>query len=389
MNSIRRSCQSALLNSQPLRPLSNGSRRAFSQCSACYRGSLPQFLEPSTPELATLLSKLNSKILLPAHLNHDQQLLVYKQENKAKLESEPINITLGEVTLPLEHIDRNRDCPSKRKTFKEVVALAETPADWENVLRMVQGFYDAGLEITPDRKEKVIRCLGEAGMHHLILKALQRSGDTGIKIKNGDELLWMVLRQMRLKASAEWEKEETKKALSLVEQIMELMENKDHLGGQDVLPGDLRANPLVIALPLELAAVRAKKHTEGQDKDGKVAKYALRLMKALEQDRWVKTELPKELDALNAEKSFDALRAMWRLIPFWNALKTSAAVLGSDMPNAKEARKVAADIKRSLALVEQSFSEKTPTKRALHPLKKKPVNQTKLLSQDIERCEKL
>ncbi|KAF2465173.1 uncharacterized protein BDR25DRAFT_306820 [Lindgomyces ingoldianus] len=370
MNPIRRSCQSARLGLNPTVPIASGSRRAFSQCRACQRGSLPQFLTPSTPELSTLLSRLNSKILLPAHLNHDQQLLVYKKKNQTRLEAETINITLGEVTLPLEHIDRNRDIPNKWHTFKTVVEESSTPEDWENVLRMVEGFQDASIQLPEGWMQKVVRRLNQAGMQHLVLKALQRASATGMSLEDPAIAHFVMMGIHDKAASSNWEKEETKKALSMAEQVVELMERKEHLGRNDVLPGDLRSSPFVIAIPLEMAAVRVKKYTEGQDKDGKVARYALKIMIALEQDDWVKVSLAKELTAMTPSQGLrsakDTLlnlrRRIWKLIPLWNALKTANSVLGANMPMAKEAQKLVANLRRGLADGEVSIDELTATK---------------------------
>lgn len=310
MHSIRRGCQSALSNPKSINPITNGSRRAFSRSAACRRGNsypfitslclppahlltctilgaLPQFLEPSSSELSNLLSTLNSKVLLPEHLTKDQRKLVYKQENRARLEAEPIEITLGEITLPLEHINRNRDQPSRWDTIRDVVEASKTPEDWENVVRMMEGFRDAGVRLKPRWFEKIVRKLNEAGMQHLVLKSLQRARETGLRLRD-EGVVHQVFKGLHDKAAeSEWDAAETKKALSFAEQIVELMEKEDHLGKSEPRPQDLRASPFVIAWPLELAAARAKLHTEGQDRDGKVMKYASRLMNAAHQDDFI------------------------------------------------------------------------------------------------------
>jgi hypothetical protein len=247
-------------------------------------GALPVFLSPSSPELSSLLSTFNSKVLLPSHLTKEQQKLVFGQDNKAKLEAEPVEITLGEVTLPLEHIDRNR-LPNRFETFKKIVKKSESKEDWENVVRMLEGFENAGIKAKPDWQELVVRQLNLSGNHHLILKALQRAKATGLRMSEY-RVLAQVLRGVHDKAAlSDWDKEETAKALRFAKQIVELLEDEEHCGGQTrgemVSEKDYRGKPAVVALPAELAAVLAERH--GGDVE-EVKTLAGRLMAALKQD---------------------------------------------------------------------------------------------------------
>lgn len=229
---------------------------------------------------------MNSKVLLPSHLTPEQQRLVYKVENKAKLEAEPVEITLGEVTLPLEHLDRNR-LPNRFQTFNEIVKKSESKDDWENVVRMLEGFENAGIKINPAWQEKVVRKLNRSGNQHLILKALQRAKATGLRMSEYQVLL-QVLRSVHDKAAlSDWDKEETTKALRLAKQVVELLEDEEHCGGRargEMVSGqDLRGKPPVVALPTELAAVLAERHGGNVEE---VKTLAGRLMAALKQDNY-------------------------------------------------------------------------------------------------------
>jgi len=252
-------------------------------------GALPNFLPPSSPELSKLLSTFNSQILLPEHLTKEQQKLVYSQESRAKLEAEPIEITLGEVTLPLEHLDRNR-LPNRYKRLREICNQSETKEDWENVVRCLEGFQEAGIKVHWQWQELVIRKLNLAGMQHLVLKALQRAKETGVKLSNYG-VLRAVLRTVHDKAAlADWAQDDTIKAHKLAKQVVELMEDEEHyVGKRPVKPrgkpdkfaeGDYRGRPSVVALPTEMAAVLADRY--GGDKE-EVKKLSSRLVHALQQ----------------------------------------------------------------------------------------------------------
>jgi hypothetical protein len=198
-----------------------------------------------------------------------------------------VEITLGDVTLTLEHLNRNI-LPNRWRVFRKVVAESESEEDWENVLRCLEGFEEAGLKPRPEWQEMVVRKLNLAGMHHLILKALQRSKATGISLSNRG-VLEQVMRALHNKASvADWEQEETMKALKMAKQVVELMENEEHFSSRPqitpTLRGDWRSQPVVIALPTELAAVVAEKYNGDKEQ---VKKLANRLVAAIKQTQYM------------------------------------------------------------------------------------------------------
>ncbi|KAH7079461.1 hypothetical protein FB567DRAFT_122708 [Paraphoma chrysanthemicola] len=349
MHSIRSSCQAALRSSSEVCIFANGSRRAFSISSARSKGALPVFLTPSNSELSSLLSTFNSKVLLPYHLTKEQQELVYSQANKAKLEAEPVDITLGDVTLPLEHINRLR-LPKRWPTFKQIVTKSETRDDWENVVRALEGFQNAGIEVKTDRKEMVIRYLNANGMQHLVLKALQRPKATGLSMREGRVLLAVLRGIHDMAALADWDEEQTSKALRWAKQVAELLEEEDHHAtqsrGELVSEKDLRGKPAVVAVPTEMAAVLADRYG-GSVEDVKV--FAGRLVSALKQDNY-SSSLDKITESYNktaadftnraSQQSHTHTIVFMLLEPIfvYNALKNARKVLGDDMPMKKDAQ---------------------------------------------------
>ncbi|KAF1925008.1 uncharacterized protein M421DRAFT_70992 [Didymella exigua CBS 183.55] len=363
MYSIRRSCQSALRNSNGVAVYANGSRRAFSRSVARSKGGLPVFLEPSSTELSATLAKINSKVLLPEHLTREQQKLVYKEKGRAKLETEPVEVTVGDVTLPLEFIDRNSR-PGRWDSLQEVINQSETAADWENLVRVLEGFHSAGIAVKPQWQELVVRKLNENGHQNIVLKALQRVKATGVRLSNYSVAFRTLKGAHDRAADSDWEMEETVKALRYARQVVELMEEEEHhavssLKGVKQFPTDWRSAPFVIAIPTELAAIVAQKH-EG---DVEVVKnLANRLVNALKQNNTAALPKTHEPSAIQAEDSIDRVSALakkteadfkgkktqteslnqycqglFESMVIWNALKTSKVVLGADMPLAAEA----------------------------------------------------
>ncbi|KAF3009580.1 hypothetical protein E8E13_006123 [Curvularia kusanoi] len=357
MHSIRRTCQSALRNSHGFGGQCNVSRRAFSRSVARskasiddYSGGLPVFLEPSSPELSSLLATINSQVLLPEHLTKDQKRLVYKQKYQAKLETEPVEVTIGDVTLPLVPLDRNT-LPNRLNSLRDVTNKAQTTADWENVVRVLEGFHSAGIAVKPEWQEMVVRKLIEKGHHNIVLKALQRVKATGLRLSNY-HVTYTVLKGAHDRAAeSDWDAEETAKALRYSRLVAELMEEEEHLAQPTKLPlsegqsrSDWRSRPFVVAVPTELAAVAAQKHSGNVDV---VKTLASRLVYALKQD--VDTALDSvAASSTKSEADFktktiqrNAFHAhcsrLLELLVVSNALRTSQAVLGAEMPLAAEA----------------------------------------------------
>lgn len=232
-----------------------------------------------------MLSTLNSKALLPKHLTLEQEKLVYKPENRPKLEQEPIEITLGDVTLPLEHIDRMKDQPAYRKQFNNIMHVSKTPEDWENLVRVMEGAHNANLHLPTHTLIKAIRLLSQENMQHLVLKALQRVEATGVRLRNF-ELIAMVMRGVRDRAwQSGWSKDELQKALRFSQQIVELMEHPEHMGkGPRSDMPDYRGHPSFVAVPAEMAAELSYRYDVDLES---TKKYATRLMNALKQHEFL------------------------------------------------------------------------------------------------------
>jgi hypothetical protein len=375
-------------------------------------GGLPVFLEPSSTELSSTLAQINSKVLLPEHLTREQQKLVYKENGRAKLEAQPVEVTIGEVTLPLEHIDRNVR-PGRWESLQEVVSQSETPADWENVVRVLEGFHSAGIQVRPQWQELVVRKLNENGHHSIVLKALQRVKATGLRLSNYPVAFRVLKGAHERAADSDWDKDETVKALRYARQVVELMEEEEHhavssVKGAKKGPTDWRSAPYVVAVPTELAAIVAKQH-EG---DAELVKnLANRLVNVLKQDNTAALAKPQsklvepsavqaqdsiarvsllakqtEADFKNKTVQTDALnqycQGLFETMVVWNALKTSKAVLGADMPLAAEAAEYESRAKQVLDESAQALP-KLRTRAGEEMRSNYPV----YIQEQIKKCE--
>jgi hypothetical protein len=89
------------------------------------------------------------------------------------------------------------------------------------------------------------------------------------------EILW----QLQHKAfKSEWSAKETWQATSWAEMTSELLEDKRHAGGKVADPEtDVRVQPEIIGILVQLSAARAIVCYDGKDRDGAVARYSARL----------------------------------------------------------------------------------------------------------------
>ncbi|KAL1644458.1 hypothetical protein SLS58_004372 [Diplodia intermedia] len=310
-----------------------------------YNRTLPTFEPSSNEELDALLDRARRHIIVPAHLNPEQKRLVYREKHRARLSPdapEPVWSAVAGVDVALEHIDRHSDIPSRWHVFSNALRLAETPADWENVGRLIEGLADAGVPMTQMWVQKFVREAAIKGMMHVVLRALQRAERTDVRLGSRETVSRVMWAVRGIAANNGWGEIETDRALRYAQLVVELMESEEHVGGpKRRVPqlGDLRTLPFVIATPLELAAARALRYTEGADKDGMVQLYAERLCANLK-NFGLQESVPQKGKSTNKNAAegygkvsgrygrfLEATDKLRRLIPVWHGLVLAQRVL--------------------------------------------------------------
>lgn len=216
---------------------------------------------------------------MPAHLTKEQRLVVYKDKKIRLLNSDAGTAYIGDEEFKLQHINRLEDVPQGYKVLREAMSLMTEKKDWDNLPRLLHGLNNAKVlklekKKYQARKSTIARKAGQAGRQDVLLECIRRSHVTGMTLRE-PEFVAQVMFWLQMKAlQSDWEAEDTSKALKWTELIITMMEDPKHTGGSLVGVEDPRTKADVIGVLLELAAVRASKHLGGEDKDGKVAKYA-------------------------------------------------------------------------------------------------------------------
>ncbi|CZS89456.1 uncharacterized protein RCO7_08985 [Rhynchosporium graminicola] len=307
----------------PLRSFSNSSIRRK-------HGAVPKFTEVSSTELQDLLTKVRERVFLPAHLSQEQRDLIFNPRKIQNLEGESAKATIAGEDFILKPLDITKNVPGRASSLRRAILLMTETRDWNNLPNLLQGLKTVGFDIkkknkryrNSDSAEYVVHQAGKSGQQAILLECLRRADETGLTLDNQflvmQVFFWMQQKAMR----SDWDAGSTKTALLWAELIKDLMQDPKHQ-----LP--VGSKPLhnlheVNGILLELAAVRAVKHLDGKDVDGKVEKHARKLL-----------ESPRDLEA-RREPDTDDDKRQNIFLNFWlsnnamvaHGIKLAQTVLG-------------------------------------------------------------
>lgn len=187
---------------------------------------------------------------------------------------------IGGEEIRLKHINMTKDVPNQRKAVRKALGLMKEKKDWDNFPLLLEGLHSAGRVTDDVALELFVRMASMAGRQDAVLESVRRVSKTGLRI-NTRQIAKMVVWWIQYRALAnDFSHADTKKSLSMAEQIAILMEDDAHAGGRVTDSEDPRTSPEVIGFLLELSALNAK-HQGGKDENGSVEKYAKNLLASL------------------------------------------------------------------------------------------------------------
>ncbi|KFZ05104.1 hypothetical protein V501_08673 [Pseudogymnoascus sp. VKM F-4519 (FW-2642)] len=335
-NTIRRALPRLERTSQYTVGPASGQRRTFTSSLPHQKHGFPTFQPTSSPELDNIISKFRNTIFLPAHLSKQHRDLVYAFKHKKSLETIPVTVEIGGEEIRLNHINRTKDVPNQRKALREALGLMKEKKDWDSFPLLLEGLHSAGRVTDYVVLELFARMACVAGRQDVVLESARRVSKTGFRI-NGREIAKIVVWWIQYSALANgFSQADTKKALSMAEQIAILMEDKAHAGGRVADSDDPRTSPEVIGLLLELSALNAK-HQGGKDGNGSVEKYAKGLLASLRD---------KELEGMLRTGNIDPARIqevesnsmLQTVAPILLGVRTAISVLGESSDTTRQLR---------------------------------------------------
>ncbi|KAH9832134.1 hypothetical protein Tdes44962_MAKER08824 [Teratosphaeria destructans] len=334
-------------------------RRAFSHTTTRRKQhGIPKFAETASPELDDVLLSMREKHFVPAYLKRTERRLIFGTKHKQFLEDNPQVIDIAGEDVELKWIDRRTEIPNRTKLLHEALDLIFESDDhtaWAQLLHILIGMKRANALSKLEGRAfgKIVRKAGEAGRLGIVLRCLAQSELTGMTLRNRELLDQLVCGLHDVAQKSGWEKEAVQKALKEAHMVARLLETEEHGGGRYVEEDDARRRPEIIGVFLELAAVNAYKHYNGEDREGNVRIYANRLLSCLDQDL-NSVSIPQKPAPKGPQY------AILHAVPVWHGLHLADKILKDDMPQRQRARDVAKRYERGISGLISAIEKQNP-----------------------------
>ncbi|KAE8152509.1 hypothetical protein BDV25DRAFT_65396 [Aspergillus avenaceus] len=240
------------------------------------KNTIPSFSPSSSPELDQALNRMREELFIPYGLGSQQQNLIFRQRYHARLEEEPVTVSVGEddepfLLRPMDHQTR----PTKRDIF-DVVTLMKTTKDWQNLIPYLSGLRLANRSVKSPRMQWLVRRAAQSDALGIILEAAKQSGLTRLRLNDMAVVRRIFFELHRKAQNGDFQGADVEKAFTLAQQFVYQMTAPEHVEHSVEL--DPKRKPFVIGTLLELSAARALSAHEGNDVGGWVRSYALRLL---------------------------------------------------------------------------------------------------------------
>lgn len=259
--------------------------RTFSSTTARRVHAVPQFSETSNAELDNVLATMRDKHFIPAALTNAQRRLIFGHSKREELTNYPQAVDIAGEKVDLKWIDRRKEIPNRTKLFRQAIKLMAEDGSteaWRNLLSLMVGLKRSGVEITKVEMERILRLASNTGHLPQILDCLRKGSETGMTLQRPEVLDGVLLALRKQGRADDWSQKSMERAMAYGRDVAQLLEMEMHGGRKHVSANDLRRDPRIIGLFLELSAVFAEMYQGGKDADGRVRAYAERLLYNME-----------------------------------------------------------------------------------------------------------
>lgn len=347
-----------------LRPLSTTTSRP--------KHAIPIFAETSNAELNDVLASMRDKHFIPAALKPSHRKLIFGHSNRQELASNPRAVEIAGERIELKWIDQLTEIPNRTKLFRRAVKLmAEDRSGeaWKNLIQLLTGLKRSGVTVQRMEMERLMRLATESGNFDAVIQCLRRADETAMTLQR-PEVLEAVLLGLRKEGQADgWSEESMEKAMRRGRDIAQLLETEMHSGGKQLKDLELRRDPRVIGVFLELSAVFVEKHQGGVDVDGRVKAYSERLLYNIDGAKEVRstqssssvcpTDHRAQIQSTEPPKEGPQTEVLLTL-PIWHGLKLAHKILAIDMPNPMLAEEVRSNYEDGLTTLVRKLEARDP-----------------------------
>lgn len=281
MASLCTRCALRILRSAASEPPALRLARPFSSTTSRNAHAIPQFSQTSNAELDDVLATMRNKHFLPAALTPAQRKLIFGHSKRDELASNPQAVDIAGERFQLQWMDRRTEIPNRTKLFRRAVRLmAEHGGDeaWRNLIQLLIGLHRSGVTISRVDMERLLRIAVDHGRFDSILQCMRKAEETGITLTRPEVLGAVLLALRKQGRKDDWSQESIERAMAQGRLVAQLLEMEKHGASEKLKENDLRKDPRVIGVYLELSAVFAWRHQDGKDADGRVRAYTERLL---------------------------------------------------------------------------------------------------------------
>ncbi|KAL4868541.1 hypothetical protein BDV12DRAFT_102436 [Aspergillus spectabilis] len=251
----------------------------FTQKRSWSARTIPSFYPTNSPELDQALSRFRDELFIPHSLTTEQQRMIYRNRHAAKLNENPITVSIGEddEPYPLRPLGVSQ-LPSTKDAYK-VLSLMHETKNWSNLAIFLTGLRNSGRSLETARWEWLVRKAGESNGLGPLLQCAQQANDTRFLLKE-PALVKRLFFELHVLAQEDgFSGPAVEKAYGLATQFAHLMESDTHVVND--LEKDPRRSSFVIGTLLELSAARAL-NEPSPEKGGEVLNYARRFIASWE-----------------------------------------------------------------------------------------------------------
>ncbi|KAH6888584.1 hypothetical protein B0T10DRAFT_56701 [Thelonectria olida] len=151
------------------------------------------FTETQNPNLNEVLTKIQEKIILPAHLPEKQRKMIFDPNMRNHIKQNPIIIELDGLEHKFTFMNRFHDLPNSKKAFREVLDLMQTKEDWDNLAILLAGYKKAGIKLYKFHYASMIRRAASRNQIHTIIECVKQSSKTGFNLSQDTHIIQLFL----------------------------------------------------------------------------------------------------------------------------------------------------------------------------------------------------
>ncbi|RKL34909.1 hypothetical protein BFJ63_vAg1342 [Fusarium oxysporum f. sp. narcissi] len=203
------------------------------------------FAETKNPQLNEILTEIQEKIILPAHLPEKARKLVFNPDKSDYIQRNPVTIEVDGLEHTFKTIDRFHDVPNSMKAFAEATKLMKTKEEWDNISTLLAGYKKAGIKLKRWHADAVTRRAGHHGQPYVVIECAQQVEKTGLSLQRDCTVILLLASINRKIISPKGEESETQQALKWNKMVWDIIQRPEHLAKNTPPRRQPHMNPVI------------------------------------------------------------------------------------------------------------------------------------------------